>query len=52
VRSAIVDCVQASCGAPLGEALGVQARHAADFLALKSCRAGRVGQEYDRMSTA
>ena len=51
-RKAIVDCVQASCGVPLGEALGIQARYAAEFLASKSCRAGRVGQEYERTTTA
>jgi enoyl-CoA hydratase/carnithine racemase len=51
-RKAIVDCVQGSCGAPLGEALGIQARHAAEFLASKACRAGRVGAEYERTRTA
>ncbi len=43
---AIVECVQAACGVPLGEALEQQARHAAGFLAGPVCRKGQVGGEY------
>jgi enoyl-CoA hydratase/carnithine racemase len=45
VRS-IVECVQGACGAPLGEALERQAKHAAGFLAGPTCRKGQVGAEY------
>jgi enoyl-CoA hydratase/carnithine racemase/3-hydroxyacyl-CoA dehydrogenase len=47
-RRAIMACVVDSCGCDLSEALGVQARHAAEFLASPVCRAGRVGSEYAR----
>jgi enoyl-CoA hydratase/carnithine racemase/3-hydroxyacyl-CoA dehydrogenase len=47
-RRAILDAVRAACGAPLSEALAIQARHAADFMASSHCRRGRVGAEYDR----
>ncbi len=47
-RSAIVECVQRSCAAPLGEALAVQARLSGAFLASKACREGRVGADYRR----
>ena len=45
-RKAIVECVQASCGVPLAEALDVQARLSSEFLAGPIARKGAVGQEY------
>jgi enoyl-CoA hydratase/carnithine racemase len=48
-RAAIVACVQQSCAAPAAEALEIQARHAAQFLASAACREGRVGAEYRRI---
>ena len=45
---AIVDCVQGACGAPLGEALEVQARHSAHFMAGSACRKGEVGAQYTK----
>ena len=48
-RRAIVACVQDACAAGLPEALEVQARHAAGFLASDACRRGRVGAEYARV---
>lgn len=47
-RRAIMSCIQDACSAPLGEALSIQARHAADFIASPACREGRVGAEYAR----
>jgi hypothetical protein len=47
-RRAIVDCVRASCGASLSEALSVQASHSARFMRSRECREGRVGAERDR----
>jgi enoyl-CoA hydratase/carnithine racemase len=47
-RAVIVACLRDSCGAPLAEALTIQAKHAADFLASKTCRKGAVGAEYQR----
>ena len=48
-RRAIMACVQDACGATLADALAVQARHAADFLASPACRRGLVGAEYKRV---
>ncbi len=47
-RKAIMDNVQASCGATLAEALDVQAKHSAEFMTTAFCRKGRVGGEYAR----
>ena len=47
-REAILRCVEASCGAVLDEALEIQARHAAEFLAGDTIRQGAVGAEYAR----
>jgi enoyl-CoA hydratase/carnithine racemase len=51
-RAAIVDCVQRSCGVPLTEALPLQAKIAAEFLASAACREGRVGAEAARTLNA
>jgi enoyl-CoA hydratase/carnithine racemase len=47
-RKAILDCVRASCGASLADALAIQAKHSAEFMRTNACRKGRVGEEYDR----
>ncbi len=47
-RRAIMACVRDACGCALSEALAVQARHAAEFLASEVCRKGRVGAECSR----
>jgi enoyl-CoA hydratase/carnithine racemase len=47
-RKAILDCVRASCGTTLANALSVQARHSAEFMKTSACRKGRIGGEYDR----
>ena len=48
-RAAIVACVRESCAAPAAEAMEIQARRAAEFLASAPCREGRVGAEYSRI---
>jgi enoyl-CoA hydratase/carnithine racemase len=47
-RGAIIECMQQACGLPLSEALEVQAKRSADFLASATCREGQVGAEYTR----
>lgn len=47
-RAAIMDCVKASTGTDLGEALTIQARIAAEFLNGPLCRKGVVGSEYSK----
>jgi enoyl-CoA hydratase/carnithine racemase len=47
-RAAIMECARAACGTSLAEALTIQARLAADFLASPACRDGAVGAEYSR----
>ncbi len=48
-RKAIAACIQAACGTSLEEALAVQARHSATFMAGQPCRRGRVGAERDKV---
>jgi hypothetical protein len=48
-RHAIIACVQDACGSTLADALALQARHVADFLASPACRQGRVGAEHMRV---
>ncbi|MEJ2679378.1 MAG: hypothetical protein P8174_09940, partial [Gemmatimonadota bacterium] len=48
-RRAILDTVRAACSANLAEALEIQARHAAEFLASDACRRGQVGAEASRI---
>ncbi len=47
-RAAITACVQAACALTVTPAMETQARLAAEFLASKPCRDGRVGSEYAR----
>ncbi len=42
-RKAILDCIQASCGATLKEALGIQAKQSAGFMRTKECQRGVIG---------
>ncbi|NQT35291.1 hypothetical protein HQ587_08885 [bacterium] len=42
-RKAIMDCIQASCGTTLGQALEVQAKHSAGFMVTKPCQKGEIG---------
>ncbi len=50
-RAGIVACMTAACGTTATEALALQAKLAAEFLASKACRDGRVGQEAARVMT-
>jgi hypothetical protein len=45
-REAIMATVRDGCGATLKDALALQAKRAADFLAGDVCRSGAVGAEY------
>jgi enoyl-CoA hydratase/carnithine racemase len=45
-RAAILECARAAGGVAVGDALEIQARQAAEFLAGPACRAGAVGAEY------
>jgi enoyl-CoA hydratase/carnithine racemase/3-hydroxyacyl-CoA dehydrogenase len=47
-RGEIIECMQQTCALPLAEALEVQAKRSADFLASATCREGQVGAEYKR----
>lgn len=47
-RKAILDCVKASCGAPLADALSIQAKHSAEFMKTPACKKGRVGGEFSK----
>ncbi|MBI5058893.1 hypothetical protein HZB60_03795 [candidate division KSB1 bacterium] len=48
-RKAIVDTIQAACGAGLSEALEIQARHSANFMTTSSCKRGRIGQDCSKI---
>jgi enoyl-CoA hydratase/carnithine racemase len=45
-RRAIMATIQASCGAPLSEALAIQSGHSARFMVTDHCTRGVVGGEY------
>jgi hypothetical protein len=51
-RRAIAECVRASCGTTLSEALEVQTRHSAEFMTTTACRRGRVGAERARTAVS
>jgi enoyl-CoA hydratase/carnithine racemase/3-hydroxyacyl-CoA dehydrogenase len=50
-RQAIVACIQDACGASLSEALTIQAKRAADFIASPACQEGRIGAEFKRTAS-
>jgi enoyl-CoA hydratase/carnithine racemase/3-hydroxyacyl-CoA dehydrogenase len=47
-RRAIMATIQASCGAPLSEALAIQSGHSARFMVTDPCTRGVVGGEYTK----
>jgi hypothetical protein len=47
-RRAILDCIRASCGATLGDARSIQAKHSAEFMRDPACQKGRVGSEFTK----
>ena len=44
-RKAILDCIRESCGCPLPEAIGIQAKHSAGFMSSRVCQKGVIGSE-------
>jgi enoyl-CoA hydratase/carnithine racemase len=50
-RAAISDTVRASCGTTLQEAIAIQARHCAGFMAGRDCRAGAIGAAFKKTMT-
>ena len=52
VRRSFLAAIEAACHANLADAIAIQARHAAEFLASPACRAGRVGAERARTMAA
>jgi enoyl-CoA hydratase/carnithine racemase/3-hydroxyacyl-CoA dehydrogenase len=47
-RDAMVGCIQRACGAELGEALELQARHSAGFMTSKAFKKGEIGTQYTK----
>lgn len=48
-RKAIMDTIQAACGVTLPEALSLQSRHSAEFIASKYCKSGVIGAAYNQV---
>ncbi len=47
-RKAIFDSICASCGARLTDAIGVQAKHSAEFMVSPACLGGTIGADYKK----
>ncbi|MCF7975722.1 MAG: hypothetical protein K9N55_18030 [Phycisphaerae bacterium] len=45
-RKAIMASIRSSCGVPLSEAFGIQARHQAGFTVTSCCRKGSIGTDH------
>ncbi len=50
-RLAIANCIEASCNTNIEKAIEIQAKHSAEFMITKLCRKGRVGSEYDKITS-
>jgi enoyl-CoA hydratase/carnithine racemase len=50
-RQAMAKAIQAACAVPLAEAIAIQARHSANFMAGPLCRRGVIGVERQRIMT-
>lgn len=48
-RKALMDCIQASTGATLAQALEIQAKHSAGFMLTKECQRGAIGSSAKKM---
>ncbi len=48
-RKAIMDTIQASCGATLAQALEIQAKHSAGFMVTKPCQKGQIGSDFKKV---
>jgi hypothetical protein len=51
-RKAILENIRASCGATLGDALEIQAKHSGGFMTSKACLNGTIGAMYKRAKVA
>ena len=47
-RLAIMKCIQDACGAPLADAVSIQAKHSAEFMVTKACKSGAIGAEFTK----
>jgi len=47
-RKAIMDCVQASCGTALSQALDIQAKHSGAFMITTGCKRGAIGSSFSK----
>ncbi len=47
-RSAIMKCIQDSCGVSLADAVSIQAKHSGDFMVTKVCTGGAIGAEFSK----
>ena len=45
-RAAIMKCIQDACGAPLADAVTIQAKHSGDFMVSSACKKGAIGAEF------
>jgi enoyl-CoA hydratase/carnithine racemase len=45
-RKAILEAIEASCGAPIGEALDIQAKRSGVFMLTPACKNGMIGTTY------
>jgi len=50
-RQAILESIRNSCGAPLSEAITVQAKHSGAFMSSPACRAGVVGSAFAKTAS-
>ena len=48
-RKGLLDCITASCGVPLSQALEIQAKHSAGFMLTKLCHKGVIGSTYGKV---
>ena len=45
-RAAIMKCIQDACGAPLADAVTIQAKHSGDFMVSSACKKGAIGADF------
>ncbi len=48
-RQAIMESIRDCCGVRLSEAIGIQARHSADFIVTSHCRDGTIGGDFAKI---
>lgn len=47
-RAAIMKCIQDACGAPLADAVTIQAKHSGDFMVSSACKKGAIGADFTK----